>query len=42
MKASRVDVALPDDASISNRDVEYGMVSLIKANGRAYLVYEGM
>lgn len=42
MKASRIDVALPDDASISNRDVEYGMVSLVKANGRAYLVYEGM
>ena len=35
MKASRIDVALPDDSSISNCDVECGMESLIKANGRA-------
>ena len=40
MAFCRIDILLPDDAALSHCDGRDGYITLIKANGKTYLVYQ--
>ena len=42
MEFCRIDIALPDDTEISRCNSERGFITVIAANGKRYLVYEGL
>ena len=42
MKYCRIEAALPDNVVLSHCDGKFGNMSLIAAEGKQYLVYEGL
>ena len=42
MKACRIDVLLPGNTLLSHCDSKIGIITLVAADGRTYLVYERM